>query len=60
MTDSPFAVWAKVDAAKGKIVYIQFMEDTFSTAASFKKSGAMTYASEPDGGMVTIDSESAP
>lgn len=58
VTDSPFAVLAKVDPGSGKIVYMQFMEDTLSTATSFAKSGSMTYASNPDGGEVTLKVES--
>jgi len=34
---SPFAVCAKV--ADGRCTYMQFMEDTLATSASFKKSG---------------------
>ena len=49
-TDSPFAVWAKVDAEKGKVVYMQFMEDSLSTANSFRKSGKVVYQSNPDDG----------
>jgi hypothetical protein len=29
---------------------MQFMEDTLSTANSFRKSGKVTYAANPDGG----------
>ncbi|KAK1815236.1 hypothetical protein LTR12_010402 [Friedmanniomyces endolithicus] len=36
LTDPPFAVWAKVDVAMGKVVYMQFMEDTLSSANSFR------------------------
>ncbi|KAK1061839.1 hypothetical protein LTR12_006359 [Friedmanniomyces endolithicus] len=39
LTDSPFAVWAKVDMAEGKVTYMQFMEDTLSSANSFRKTG---------------------
>jgi uncharacterized protein len=35
---SPFAVLAKVE--NGKIVYTQFMEDSFATARSFRASGS--------------------
>ena len=54
ITDSPFSVWCKVDEAKGKVTYMQFMEDTLDTAASFRKSGQMVYASNPEGGEVVI------
>ncbi|KAK0266552.1 hypothetical protein B0A54_13974 [Friedmanniomyces endolithicus] len=36
LTDPAFAVWAKVDVAMGKVVYMQFMEDTLSSANSFR------------------------
>lgn len=49
ITDSPFAIWCKVDQNAGKVTYMQFMEDTLSTAASFRKSGQMIYESDPDG-----------
>jgi uncharacterized protein len=49
---SPFAVYAKV--ANGKCSYMQFMEDTFATGASFRSGGAWTFRSDPDGGEVTI------
>lgn len=49
-TDSPFAVWAKVDLEKGKVTFMQFMEDTLSTANSFRKSGKVVYQSHPESG----------
>ena len=48
VTDSPFAVWAKVDTEKGQVTYMQFMEDTLSTANSFRKSAKVVYQSDPD------------
>jgi uncharacterized protein len=49
---SPFAVFAKVK--DGKCTYMQFMEDTFATAASFKRGGTCTFHSNPDGGEVVV------
>jgi len=49
---SPFAVFAKV--ADGRCTYMQFMEDTLATSASFKKSGTWTFHSDPDGTEVTF------
>jgi uncharacterized protein len=49
---SPFAVFAKV--ADGRCTYMQFMEDTFATGASFRSGGACTFRSDPNGGEVTI------
>lgn len=49
---SPFAVFAKV--VDGKCSYMQFMEDTLATAASFRSSGNWTFHSDPDGPAVVI------
>ena len=35
---SPFSIYAKVH--DGKIVYFQFMEDTYATASSFRQTGS--------------------
>jgi len=44
---SPFSIHAKVK--DGEIIYFQFMEDTFATAATFKVSGTVKYHSDPNG-----------
>jgi uncharacterized protein len=49
---SPFAVYAKV--ADGKIVYAQFMEDSFATARSFRSGGTWTISSDPDGDAIEV------
>jgi hypothetical protein len=49
---SPFAVFAKV--ADGRCTYLQFMEDTFATAASFRSGGSWIFRSDPHGEEVTI------
>jgi uncharacterized protein len=49
---SPFAVYAKV--VDGRCTYMQFMEDTFATGASFRSGGAWTFRSDPNGGEVTV------
>jgi ketosteroid isomerase-like protein len=49
---SPFAVYAKV--ADGKIVYAQFMEDSFATARSFRSGGTWTISSDPDGHAIEV------
>lgn len=51
-TSSPFAILARVSG--GKLAHMQFMEDTFATAASFRVSGTWTFASDPDGGEIEI------
>lgn len=41
---SPFCVWCKVDVeGDGKINYMQFMEDTFGTGATFETGGEKRY-----------------
>jgi hypothetical protein len=45
---SPFRAWAKVDEKKGKVIYMQFMEDTLDSARSFRITGKMVYVSNPD------------
>ena len=49
---SPFAVFAKV--RNGRCAYMQFMEDTFATGASFRSGGSWTFRSNPDGDEVSI------
>jgi hypothetical protein len=44
---SPFSILAKV--RNGKIVYFQFMEDTFATAATFRVFGHWKIHSDPKG-----------
>jgi hypothetical protein len=50
--ESPFSIHARV--RDGKIVYFQFMEDTFATAASFKSGGSSRFRSDPNGKEVEI------
>ena len=49
---SPFAVLAKVN--DGKVVYTQFMEDSFATARSFRSGGTWTVQSNPDGSVIEV------
>jgi uncharacterized protein len=49
---SPFAIFCKVQ--DGKITYMQFMEDTFCTASSFRSGGAWKFQSDPAGSEVQI------
>ncbi len=44
---SPFCILIRVKS--GKIVYMQFMEDTFGTASTFKQSGVWHVHSDPEG-----------
>lgn len=45
---SPFAIWCKFNES-GKVEFMQFMEDTFATGASFEISGEKVYRADPDG-----------
>jgi uncharacterized protein len=49
---SPFAILCRV--ADGKITYMQFMEDTFCTASSFRSGGSWRFQSDPRGGEIEI------
>jgi uncharacterized protein len=49
---SPFAVLARIE--HGKVVYTQFMEDTFATARSFRSGGTWTIQSDPDGSTIEV------
>jgi uncharacterized protein len=49
---SPFSILFKVK--DGKITYMQFMEDTFCTASSFRSGGTWKFQSDPQGGEVAI------
>jgi hypothetical protein len=49
---TPFAIFAKVE--DGRCTYLQFMEDTFATGASFRSGGNWTFQSNPNGEQVVI------
>lgn len=49
---TPFSIFCRV--IDGKVVYMQFMEDTFATASSFRSGGTWKFQSDPDGGEVEI------
>jgi uncharacterized protein len=42
---SPFSILVKV--VDGKVTYIQFLEDSYATAASFRKGGSWTVQTDP-------------
>lgn len=46
VVSSPFSILAKV--VDGKVTYVQFLEDSYATAASFRKEGSWTVQTEPD------------
>ena len=43
--DSPFSILVKV--VDGKVTYLQFLEDSYATAASFRKDGSWTIETSP-------------
>ena len=45
VVSSPFSILVKV--VDGKVTYLQFLEDTYATAASFRKDGSWTVQTEP-------------
>ena len=51
---SPFALLVKV--TDDRISYIQFLEDTFGTAASFRAAGAWSFRGVATGGEVSVGS----
>jgi len=49
---SPFSILAKV--CDGRVTYMQFMEDTFGTAATFRMGGTAVFHSDPESGEVSL------
>ncbi len=49
---SPFAILAKV--RDGRVTFMQFMEDTYGTASTFRSGGTATYRADPDGGEIEL------
>ncbi len=49
---SPFSILARVE--NERVVYMQFMEDTFATAATFRSGGEAVFHADPDGGEVMV------
>jgi uncharacterized protein len=49
---TPFGIFCKVH--ERKVTYMQFMEDTFATAASFRSGGIWKFQSDPYGGEVEV------
>ena len=46
VVSSPFSILVKV--VDGKVTYLQFLEDSYATAASFRSGGSWTVQTEPD------------
>jgi hypothetical protein len=49
---SPFAILVRVSG--GLITYLQVMEDTYATAASFRSAGSWTVHGDPAGRPVEV------
>ncbi len=45
VVSSPFSILVKV--VDGKVTYVQFLEDSYATASSFRKSGSWVVQTEP-------------
>jgi hypothetical protein len=46
VVSSPFSILVKV--VNGQVTYLQFQEDSYATAASFRKDGSWTVQTEPE------------
>jgi uncharacterized protein len=46
VVSSPFSIHVKV--VNGQVTYLQFQEDSYATASSFRKDGSWTVQTEPD------------
>ncbi|HEX4219513.1 MAG TPA: nuclear transport factor 2 family protein [Acidimicrobiales bacterium] len=46
VVNSPFSIFMKV--VDGQVTFLQFQEDTYATASSFRKEGSWTIQTEPD------------
>jgi hypothetical protein len=46
VVSSPFSIFMKV--VDGQVTFLQFQEDTYATASSFRKAGSWTIQTEPD------------
>jgi len=49
---SPFSIFLKV--VDGQVTYLQFLEDSYATASSFRKSGSWTVQTEPDAESIEV------
>jgi uncharacterized protein len=49
---SPFAILIKV--VDGKVTFLEFLEDSYATAASFRRDGEWTVQTEPDAAPVQV------
>ena len=49
---SPVSIFAKVE--NGQVTYMQFMEDTFGTASTFRSGGIWKFQSDPAGAEIEV------
>ena len=52
VVSSPFSIFLKV--VDGQVTYLQFLEDSYATASSFRKSGSWTVQTEPDADPIEV------
>ena len=52
VVSSPFSIFLKV--VDGQVNYLQFLEDSYATASSFRKSGSWTVQTEPDADPIEV------
>jgi ketosteroid isomerase-like protein len=52
VVSSPFSIFLKV--VDGQVTYLQFLEDSYATASSFRKSGSWTIQTEPNAESIEV------
>jgi uncharacterized protein len=52
VVSSPFSIFMKV--VDGQVTFLQFQEDTYATASSFRKDGSWTIQTEPDAALFQV------
>ena len=52
VVSSPFSIHVKV--VDGQVTHVQFQEDSYATAESFRKNGSWTVQTEPDAAPFTV------
>ena len=52
VVSSPFSIFIKV--VDGQVTYLQFLEDSYATASSFRKSGSWIVQTEPGADLIEV------
>jgi len=52
VVSSPFSIFLKV--VDGQVTYLQFLEDSYATASSFRKSGSWIVQTEPGADLIEV------